>query len=160
MGCYILLQGGSSWPRDRTWVSCIVGKFFTNWDLRESPTIHWWYSLIWNGSRESIKWNRLRKWKDFEHLFFLLSRHMCSVALLFSCSVVSNSATHGLKHARLPCPSPSPGVCSNSCPSSRWCHPTVSSSAIPFSSCLHAFPASESFPVSWLFTSSGQSIGV
>ena len=65
----------------------------------------------------------------------------------------------GLQHSRLPCPSPSPGACSNSCPSSWWCHPTISSSVIPFSSCLQSFAASGSFPVSQLFTSCGQSIG-
>ena len=61
--------------------------------------------------------------------------------------------------ARPPCLSPSPGVCSNSCPLNQWCHPTISSSVAPFSSCPHSFPASRSFPVSWLFTSGGQSIG-
>jgi len=66
---------------------------------------------------------------------------------------------HGLKHARLPCPSPTPRACSKSCPSSRWCHPTISSSIVPFSSCLHSFPASGSFPMNQFFTSSGQSIG-
>ena len=66
---------------------------------------------------------------------------------------------HGLQHARLPCPSLSPGVCSNSCSLSWWCHPTISSSVIPFSSCSQSFPASESFPMSQLFTSSGHSIG-
>ena len=65
---------------------------------------------------------------------------------------------HGL-HARLPCPSPSPGAWSNSCPLSWWCHPTISSSVIPFSSCLQSFPASGSFLMSWLFTSGGQSTG-
>ena len=65
---------------------------------------------------------------------------------------------HGLQHARLPCPSQSPGVCSNSCPLNQWCHPTISSSAAPFSSCPQSFPASGSFPVSQLFTSGGQSI--
>ena len=60
----------------------------------------------------------------------------------FSCSVLSDSLQHhGLRHARLPCPSPTPRACSNSCPSSRWCHPTISSSVIPFSSCLLFFPA-------------------
>ena len=67
---------------------------------------------------------------------------------------------HGLQHARLPCPSPTPRVCSNSCPSSRWCYPTISSSVIPFSSCLQSFPASGSFRMSQLFASSSQSIGV
>ena len=79
----------------------------------------------------------------------------------FSRSVVSDSLQpHGLQHARPPCPSPTPGVYSNTCPLSRWCHPTISSSVIPFSSCLQPFPASESFPVSQLFASGGQNIGV
>ena len=66
---------------------------------------------------------------------------------------------HELQQARFPCPSTSPGVCLNSCPLSRWCHPTISSSVVPFSSCLLSFPASGSFPISQLFTSGGQSIG-
>ena len=65
----------------------------------------------------------------------------------------------GLEHDRLPCPSPTPGACSNSCPSSRWWHPTISSSVIPFSSCLQSFPASGSFLVSHFFASGGQSVG-
>ena len=81
--------------------------------------------------------------------------------MLFSHLVMSNSLwPHGLQHARLPCPSLSLGACSNSCPLSWWCHPTISSSAIPFSSCLRSFPASGSFLVSQLFTSGGQSIRV
>ena len=67
---------------------------------------------------------------------------------------------HGLQHARLPCPSPTPRAYSNSYPSSRWCHPTISSSVIPFFSCLPPFPASDSFPMSQFFASGGQSIGV
>ena len=67
---------------------------------------------------------------------------------------------HGLQHARPPCPSPTPGVYSNPCPSSRWCHPAISSSVIPFSSCPQPLPASGSFPVSQLFTWGGPSIGV
>ena len=79
----------------------------------------------------------------------------------FSHSVVSNSLwPHGLQHARLPCPSPTPGAYSNSCPLSWWCHPTIPSSVIPFSSCPQSFPASGSFPMSWFFASDGQSIGV
>ena len=68
-------------------------------------------------------------------------------------------AIQGLQHARLPCPSPTLRVHSNSCPLSRWCHPTISSSVVPFFSCPQSFPASGSFPVSQLFTSGGQSIG-
>jgi len=79
---------------------------------------------------------------------------------LFSHSVLSDSLwLRGLQHVRLPCPSPSPRACSNSCPLSRWCHPTVSSSVIPFSFCLQSFPASGSFQMSQLFASRGQSIG-
>ena len=68
----------------------------------------------------------------------------------------NSSQPHGLQHARLPCPSLSPGACSNSCPSSQWCHPAISSSVTPFSSCPQSFPASGSFPVSPLFTSGDQ----
>ena len=79
----------------------------------------------------------------------------------FSCLVVSDSSwPHGLQHAKPPCPSPTPGIYSNSCPLSRWCHPTISSSVVPFSSCPQSFPASGSFPLSQLFSSGGQNIGV
>ena len=67
---------------------------------------------------------------------------------------------HGLQHTRPPCPSPTPRACSNSCPSSWWCHPAISSSVVPFSSCPQPLPASQSFPMSQLFTWGGQSIGV
>ena len=83
------------------------------------------------------------------------------LSVQFSRSVVSNTLQpHGLQHTRLPCPPPTPGACSNSCPLSWWCHPTISSSVIPFSSHLQSFPTSESFPVSQFFPSSGQSIGI
>ena len=76
--------------------------------------------------------------------------------LLFSCSFVSNSLRpHRMQHTRLPCPSLSPRACSNSWPSSHWCHPTISSSVIPFSSCLQSFPALGSFPMSQFFASGG-----
>ena len=79
----------------------------------------------------------------------------------FSRSVMSNSLRpHEPQHARPPCPSPTPGVYSNLCPLSWWCHPTTSSSVVPFSSCLQYFPTSGSFQMSQLFTSGGQSIGV
>ena len=78
----------------------------------------------------------------------------------FSLSVVSDSLQpREPQHARPPCPSPNPGVYSNSCPSNRWCHPTISSSVVPFSSCPQSFPASGSFQMSQIFTSGGQSIG-
>jgi len=83
-----------------------------------------------------------------------------SVSVQFSSSVVSNSLRpHGLQYVRLPCPSPTPRACSNSCPLSQWCYPTISSSVVPFSSCLQSCSASVSFPKSHFFTSDGQSIG-
>ena len=83
------------------------------------------------------------------------------ISVQFSCSVVSDSLwPHELHHARPPCPSPNPGVHSNSRPSSWWCRPAISSSAVPFSSCPQSLPASESFPMSQLFAWGGQSTGV
>jgi len=82
-------------------------------------------------------------------------------SIQFSHSVVFDSLRpHELQHARLPCPSPTPGACSDSCPLSPWCHPTISSSVVPFLSRLQSFPASGSFSISQFFTSGGQSIGV
>ena len=84
---------------------------------------------------------------------------MCSVQ--FSLSVMPDSlGPHELQHSRPPCPLPSPGVHPNPCPLSRWCHPNISSSVVPFSSCPQSFPASGSFPMSQLFSSGGLSIGV
>ena len=81
------------------------------------------------------------------------------LSIQFSCPVKYDSLwPHGMQHPRLPCPSPTPRDFSNSCPSSQWCHPTISSSVIPFT-CLQSFPASVSFPMSQFFTSGGQSIG-
>ena len=84
---------------------------------------------------------------------------VCCLTIQFSCLVVSDSLQpHGLQHTRLPCPSSTPRVCSNPCPSSLWCHPTISSSVVPFSSCLQSSPASGSFPMSQFFSSGGQNI--
>ena len=93
-------------------------------------------------------------------VYFSFTSELSHRSVQFSCSVVSNSLRHhGLQHARLPCPLLTPRACSNSCPSSQWCHPTISSSVVPFSSCPQSFPASGSFQMSQLFTSGGQSIG-
>ena len=114
-------------------------------DLPPHPT-HW-------GCHRALAWapcaiQRL----PISHLFY-------AWLVLLSCSVVSDSLWPlGLQHVRLPCPSLSPGVCSNSCPSSWWCSPTISSSVTPFSSCLQSFPESGSFPVSQFFISASQSI--
>ena len=86
---------------------------------------------------------------------------MCLGSVQFSCSIMSDSLRPiGQQHAKPPCPSPTPRVYPNSCPMSRWCHPTISSSVVPFASRLQSFPASESLQMSQLFTSGGQSIGV
>ena len=86
---------------------------------------------------------------------------VCFSSVQFSHSVVSDSLRpHGPQHSRSPCPSPTPRVYPYSCPLSRWCHPTISSSFVPFSTFLQSFPASGTFPVSQLFTSGGQSIWV
>ena len=91
----------------------------------------------------------------------LPSTCVCSWSVQFSHSVVSDSLRpHGLQHARPPCPLPTPGVYPNSCPLSWWCHPSISSSVVPFSSCLQSLPTSGSFQMSQLFASGGQSIGV
>ena len=93
-------------------------------------------------------WSRLQKQK---HNFS---------SVQFSWVMSDSLWPHGLQHARLPSPSPTPGVYSNSCPSSQWCHPTISSSVTTFSSCLQSFPESGSFQMSQFFTSGGWSIGV
>ena len=100
---------------------------------------------------------------DLTHLPCLSTRRKCTTisSVQFSRSVVSNSLQHhDSQHVRPLCPSPTPGVYSNSCPLSWWCHPAISSSVIPFSSCPQSLPASGSFPISQLFPSGGQSIGV
>ena len=85
---------------------------------------------------------------------------LCSVQLTSVTQSCTTLQPHGLQHTRPLCPSPNPGVYSNSCPLSQWCHPTISSSVVTFSSCLQSFPASGYFQMSQFFTSGGQSIGV
>ena len=101
----------------------------------------------------------------FSPLYYSKSHHLWMNAYIqsvqFSPSVMSDSLRpHESQHARPPCPSPASGVHPNPCPLSQWCHPTISSSVIPFSSCLHSFPASGSFQMTQLFASGGQRIGV
>ena len=113
-----------------------------------------------NCKSECISWFYLALYKiSWTHI--LVYAYFFIIYTQFSCSVMSDSLwLHGLRHTRLPCPSPAPGPCSNSCPLSQWCHPTISSSVVPFSSCLKSFLASESFLRSQFFASGGQSIGV
>ena len=91
---------------------------------------------------------------------WILSLCLSNLSAEFSSVTQSCPTLYDPMHTRLPCPSPTPGASSNSCPSSRWCHPTISSSVLPFSSCLQSFPGSGSFPMSQFFASGGQSIGV
>ena len=131
-----------------------------------------------SGNRNMRSWCKLFLWllfcwgqKEFSlslwprELFFYVTVCVCVCVCVcsvqFSGTVMSNSLwPHELQHARPPCPSPIPRVYSNSCPSSQWCHPTISFSVIPFSSCLQSFPGSGSFQMSQLLASGGQSIGV
>ena len=107
-------------------------------------------------TRDYVHYEQARNLRQGQTAVF----HLCPCSVQFSRLVVSDSVTPGWQHARLPCPSPTPQACSNSCPSSQWCHPTISSSVIPFSSCLQSFPASGAFQISQFFTSGGQSVGV
>ena len=96
----------------------------------------------------------------FSNIFYLYVIYNILCCLFSRSGMINSLRPHELRHARPPCPSPTPRVYLNSCPLSRWCHPTISSSVIPFSSCLLSFPASGSFPMSWLFASGGQRTGV
>ena len=110
------------------------------------------------GSRE------VKRQKQQNHLYLQQLRDRKAFkyhSVQFSCSVVSDSLRpHELQHAKPPCPSPTPGVHSDSRSSSQWCHPAISSSVVPFSSCPQSLPAAESFPMSQLFAWGGQSTGV
>ena len=126
--------------------------FYFLYALDSSPLFNLYFA---NMKTQSVTW-----------LFIMLkslSRVFCfgKGSVQFSHSVVSDSLRpYESQHARPPCPSPTPGVYPNPCPSSRWCHPAISSSVVPFSSCPQSLPASGSFPVSQLFAWGGQSIGV
>ena len=94
------------------------------------------------------------------NIYYNMIRKQNDISVQFSHSVVSDCLQlHGLQHARLPCPSPTARACSNSCPLNWWCHPTISSSVVPFYSFLQSFPASGTFLMNWLFVSGGQSTG-
>ena len=110
-----------------------------------------------------LKWNNIKCSQalkyQLQHNAFTIACN-CNFRSVQLLSHVHSLQPHGLQHTRPPCPSPTPGLHPNPCPSSLWCHPTISSSVIPFSSCLQSFPASRSFSMRQLFTSDGQSIGV
>ena len=111
----------------------------------------WWFVSDTSFGSNSVMWDHKQCKQSVCKIEYL------QVQLFFSHSVMSDPLPlHGLKHSRLFCTSPSPGVCSDSCPPNQWCHPTVSFSVSPFSPCLQSFPASGSFPVSPLFASGGR----
>ena len=130
---------GSSEPWDPIWVSWIAGRFFTIKATREILI------SIWDSDICDVALN------------FIVPMFMVQFSSIQSLSLVW---LFEIPRTGFPCPSPTPGACSNSCPSSRWCHPTMSSSVVPFSSCPQSFPASGSFQMSQFFTSGGQSMGV
>ena len=132
------------------------------WEGKNGQTWCIWGLLIRAVGLENLR--KLRGDNDAGEINWdgrFLKKIWISHSVQFSRSVMSDSLQHhALQHTRLPCPSPTPGAYSNSCPLCRWCHPTISSSVIPFSSCLQSFPASRSFPMSQFFASGGQKIGV
>ena len=153
---YSAHPGGPAWQEDFRYVSQPCGRRFGSFLFPALPPLKAGISPFppspFPAQGIIVEW-RLVAIK----LLFLL---LCISSVQFSCSAVSNSLRpYGLQHARPPCSSPTPGVYSNSCPLGRWCHPTISSSVIPFSSCLHSFSASGSFPRSQFFASGSQSIG-
>ena len=126
-----------------------------------SITSEWWRTNPWGAAKCLLNGQMLTTWKAYKILLNWAKIIYIHYSVQFSHSVMSNSLwPHGLQHTRPPCPSPTPGDYSTSYPSSQWCHPTISSSVVPFSSHLQSFPASGSFPMSQLFTSGGRRIGV
>ena len=121
----------------------------------------WWATVQGvTKSRTQLKWLSSSSNSVFMQRILSINEHT-QFQFLFSHSVMSDSLQpHETQHARPPCPSPTPRVHPNPCPLCWWCHPTISSSVVPFSSCPQSFPASGSFPMSQLFASGGQSIGV
>ena len=155
-------------PHDKNWtgISYIAGRFFTNWatmeaniEAKEPPNSQ---NALWEEEKnQRTHTYQFKKWlPNYSIQIECIGIETFSSAQ-FSHSVLSNSLQpHGLHHARLPCPSPTPRACTNSGSLSRWCHPTISSSVIPFSSHLQSFAASGSFLVSQFFASGGQNIGI
>ena len=156
----------SSRPRDQTWVPLVAGRFLTIWATREATSSYLLISPQSHSEDNSADMDT----RNFSLTFCTQNSQKMFIwcvqfsSVQFIRSVVSDSLQlHKPQHIRPPCPSPTPGVHPNPClvmPLSWWCHPTISSSVVPFFSCLQSFPASESFPMSQLFASGGQSIGV
>ena len=144
----LYVSSENKWPDSRSVLEVEPAGFSDRW-------------MVECKGKGTIKAFCLRNWK----MEFRVKLSFCKwerfISVHFSLSVVSTSLQpHGPQHTRPPCPSPTPKVFPNSCPLSQWCHPTISPSVIPFSSCPQSFPASGSFPMSQLFASGGQNIRV
>ena len=175
--CCPLLLLPSPFPSIRVFSSksalCIRWPKYWSFSFSISPSnaysglisfrIDWFDLLSVQGTLKSLQKHQffgtqLFLWSNSHINTWLLEKPSVQFSLIAqSCLTLRPRGRH---YSRLPCPSPIPGTCSNSCPSGRWCHPTISSSVIPFSSGLHSSPASGSFPMSQFFASGGQSIGV
>ena len=146
--------------RGRPWENAMSKAYLSQWLCWGSVTQAFVHHCIFQGLVSRLF---LLQWKinSWCHITYREKPSSLENAVQLSRSAMSDSLQpHGLQHARTPCPSPTTGVYSNSCPLSRWYHPTISSSVIPFSSCLQSFPASGSFQISQFFVSGGQSIEV
>ena len=142
--------------RSQLWCTSWVSDFLWKW----GHMIHDVFQL--GKVHEYVVWEK-REWEDIpiSKIIYIREVQGWGVSVQLRCSVLSDSLwPHGLQHARPPCPSLTPGVHSDSCPLSQWCHPTISSPVFPFSSCFQSFPASGPFPMSQFFASGGQSIRV
>ena len=142
----------------------LPGTHWRKWKYIATQNMNVYSNITYNG--QNWKWSKClstNEWIKQKVLLAFIQRliFFISLSVQFSPSVVSDSLQpHELQHARPPCPSPTPGLHSNSCSSSWWCHPAISSSVIPFSSCPQSLPASESFPMSQLFAWGSQSTEV
>ena len=161
-------QGQYAWncqPEELTWA--LASRIFTVVPLHRHCWLPMCLTSVFNplGGWDNTMWPKVLILNDIVRLCDMASPNLNYYIdyqfSQFSHSVLSDSLQpHGLQHARLPCPSTNSGAYSNSCPSSRWCHPTISSSVVPFSSFSQSFPALGCFPMSQLFASGCQSIGV
>ena len=148
------------------WITTNYGKFWKRWAYQTTLPASW--EICMQVKKQLLEpdmeqWTGSKLGKEYIKVVCCQPAYLTYMqsSVQFSCSVVSDSLQpHESQHTRLPCPSPTPGVHSESHPLSQWCHPAISSSVVPFSSCPQSLPTSESFPMSQLFTWGGQSTGV